>query len=48
MTARDDTKAPDPIRSISRLDDPVRRALYEWVVARADASGRAVSTRKPL
>jgi predicted ArsR family transcriptional regulator len=30
----------DPIRSIARLDDPVRRSLYDWVVARHDAVGR--------
>ncbi len=31
---------PDPIRAIARLDDPVRRSLYGWVVAQADAVGR--------
>jgi len=31
---------PDPIRSIARLDDPVRRSLYDWVAAQPDAVGR--------
>lgn len=31
---------PDPIRSIARLDDPVRRSLYDWLIAQPDAVGR--------
>jgi predicted ArsR family transcriptional regulator len=34
------TTTLDPIRSIARLDDPVRRALYDWVAAQPDAVGR--------
>jgi predicted ArsR family transcriptional regulator len=35
----------DPIRSIARLDDPVRRSLYDWVIAQPDAVGRDEAAR---
>lgn len=44
---------PDPIRAIARLDDPVRRSLYETVARSSDAVGRdaaaaAVGTSRAL
>ncbi|HEY4633553.1 MAG TPA: hypothetical protein VIH00_06510 [Candidatus Limnocylindrales bacterium] len=31
---------PSDVRAVALLDEPVRRALYDWVVARGDAVGR--------
>ena len=31
---------PKDIESVALLDEPVRRALYEWVAAQSDAVGR--------
>jgi predicted ArsR family transcriptional regulator len=31
---------PSDVRAVALLDEPVRRALYDWVVARGDATSR--------